>query len=134
MKDEIINWIKEYVASSHAKGVVVGNSGGKDSATVIALCQKALGRENVLAIAMPCNSSEKDLEDGELVAKTFGVKNILVDLDNVYDELEKAIKIDLNNESKINVKPRLRMTILYAIAQNLGYLVCRYTEIYVNNM
>ena len=37
-----INWIKEYVKNSGAKGVVVGNSGGKDSATVIAMATKAL--------------------------------------------------------------------------------------------
>ena len=44
---EITKWIKEYVEKSHSKGVVVGNSGGKDSAVVIALAKKALGKENV---------------------------------------------------------------------------------------
>ena len=64
-----INWIKEYVEKSNAKGVVVGNSGGKDSATVIAMATKALGKENVLAISMPCNSISSDFEDAKLVAK-----------------------------------------------------------------
>ena len=47
---EITKWIKEYVEKSHSKGVVVGNSGGKDSAVVIALATKALGKENVVTI------------------------------------------------------------------------------------
>ena len=42
---QITKWIKEYVEKSHSKGVVVGNSGGKDSAVVIALATKALGKE-----------------------------------------------------------------------------------------
>ena len=123
MENEIINWIKEYVDNSHTKGVVIGNSGGKDSATVIALSAKALGKENVLAVAMPCKGKKQDLEDGELVAKTFGVKNIVVNLDDVYDNLEKSINMDLVDEAKINIKPRLRMTALYAIAATYGYLV-----------
>ena len=45
--EQITKWIKEYVELSHSKGVVVGNSGGKDSATVIALATKALGKENI---------------------------------------------------------------------------------------
>ena len=44
--ENAIKWIKEYVQKTGAKGVVVGNSGGKDSATVIAMSVKALGKEN----------------------------------------------------------------------------------------
>lgn len=125
MEEKIVNWIKEYVKNSNAKGVVVGNSGGKDSAAVIALCAKALGKENVLAVIMPCKGKKEDVEDAELVASITGVKSMIVDLDNVYDNFEEAIKIGLNEEAKINIKPRLRMTVLYAIAQTMGYLVCR---------
>lgn len=122
-----INWIKEYVESTKAKGIVIGNSGGKDSATVLAMAVKAVGKEKVLAVSMPCYSSENDLQDAELVAKTFGVKSIKIDLSNTYQELEsqinKQIEEKLNKEATINAKPRLRMTTLYAIAQTYGYLV-----------
>ena len=57
--ENAIKWIKEYVQKTGAKGVVVGNSGGKDSATVIAMSVKALGKENVLTVSMPCNSIKK---------------------------------------------------------------------------
>ena len=92
---------------------------------------KALGKDKVLAVSMPCNSISADFEDAKLVADTFGVRFINVDLTNTYKELENALNstlqgIDVSSitkESSINIKPRLRMTTLYGIAQTLGYLV-----------
>ena len=49
--ENAIQWIKEYVEKTGAKGIVVGNSGGKDSATVLAMATKAIGKEKVLAVA-----------------------------------------------------------------------------------
>jgi NAD+ synthase len=128
--DSVINWIREYVDNSGAKGVVVGNSGGKDSATVIALATKALGKERVLPVGMPCNSIPEDLEDARLVAEKFGLQMLELDLSSSYNEYERAltetlekVNIELAHEAKINIKPRVRMTSLYAIAQSLGYLV-----------
>lgn len=129
---KITNWISNYVDNSKVKGVVVGNSGGKDSATVIALAVNALGNSNVLTIAMPCSSIPTDLEDAKLVADKFKVPMIEVNLNSTYNELENIInnklkisniRDEISNESKINIKPRLRMTTLYAIAQTLNYLV-----------
>ena len=123
----IIEWIRNYVKNSGAKGVVIGNSGGKDSATVIALCVRALGKDNVLAVAMPCSSIQKDLEDAKLVASTFGVKMLTVNLGSVYKDLSLAIENEINDTimpfASINIRPRLRMTTLYTIAQQYGYLV-----------
>lgn len=129
--NEAIKWIKEYTIKCGIKGVVVGNSGGKDSAVVIAMSAKALGRENVIAVTMPCNSIKEDANDAKIVADTFGVKYIENDLTDTYNTLEEQLnysanKLELNEiseEAKINIKPRLRMTTLYAIAQSLGYLV-----------
>lgn len=131
---EITKWIKAYVEETKAEGVVIGNSGGKDCATVIALCEKALGKENVLTIAMPCNSIKADIEDAKLVSDTFGVKLLKIDLSNTYQTVEHEIEKTIGKltegkeewrgrEAKINTKPRLRMTTLYYVAQNLNYLV-----------
>ena len=123
----IIDWIRDYVKKSGAKGVVIGNSGGKDSAVVIALCVKALGQKNVLTIAMPCSSISQDLEDAKLVADTFGVKMLTVDLSSVYKnlclEIEGQIIDDIAPYTSINIRPRLRMITLYAIAQQNNFLV-----------
>ncbi len=121
----ITEWIREYVEKSHSKGVVVGNSGGKDSAVVIALATKALGKEHVVTIAMPCNSIKADIEDAKLVADKFEVPILKVDLTDTYKALEMELNKIVNpkDEAKINAKPRLRMTTLYYVAQSLDYLV-----------
>lgn len=128
--DNAVVWIREYVEKTGAKGVVVGNSGGKDSATVIAMATKALGKEKVLTIAMPCNSIQSDLEDAKLVADKFEVKLLEVNLTDSYNILEDGInksiskiEVQLNSEAKVNIKPRMRMLTLYGIAQSIGYLV-----------
>lgn len=126
-----ILWIRDYVKNSNAKGVVLGLSGGKDSAVVLAMAVKALGKENVLAVSMPCHSISEDYNDAKSAADRYGVKLITTDITSAYDEFESSINsvigdvgvVELSNEAKINAKPRLRMTVLYAIAQSLGYLV-----------
>lgn len=124
-------WIKQYVEKSKAKGVVLGLSGGKDSAVVLAMAVKAIGKEKVVTVSMPCHSISADYDDAKLVADKFGVKFITTDLTKAYDEFENSINSvinevgakELSSEAKVNAKPRLRMTTLYAIAQSLGYLV-----------
>ena len=122
-----IVWIKEYVEKTKANGIIIGNSGGKDSATVLAMAVKAIGRDKVISVAMPCFSKESDLEDAKLVANTFEVPLLKVDLSNTYQEMEKEINCQLSQrltqEAIVNIKPRLRMATLYGLAQTLGYLV-----------
>lgn len=128
--NKAIQWIHDYVEMVGAKGVVIGNSGGKDSATVIAMATKALGTDKVVTVAMPCNSISADLDDAKLVADTFGVPLLKVDLSETYADMEDTIntalcdlKTELNKDSKTNIKPRLRMATLYGIAQSLKYIV-----------
>lgn len=123
--EEVILWIREQIEKMGAKGVVIGNSGGKDSAVVIALATQALGKENVLTVAMPCQSTVEDRNDANLVANAFGVEVLELNLSIVYEILEKIIEeqVNLREEAKVNIKPRLRMTTLYGIAQSKGYVV-----------
>ncbi len=92
------------------------------------MAAKAIGRDNVIAITMPCHSNSSDFEDANLVVEKFGVKSMNVDLSSSFTLIKNEIDKGLNGnlvtkEASINVKPRLRMTTLYAIAQSLGYLV-----------
>ena len=128
--DEITKWVKDIVTKSCADGVVIGNSGGKDCATVIAIAQKALGKEKVLSVFLPCHSIATDGEDAKLIADTFEVPLLKIDLTRAYDELTKVIEQNIvpkeewrMNEARVNTKPRLRMTTLYNIAQQRNYLV-----------
>lgn len=102
------------------------------------MATKALGKEKVLAVMMPCNSASSDFEDAKSVVDKFGVKSITVDLLDTYKSIEKNINTALEDtkiskEAGINVKPRLRMTTLYAIAQTLGYLVIRNRQPFRSN-
>ena len=120
-----LNWIRERVKVAGCTGVVVGESGGKDSATVTALCVRALGKENVVGITMPCNSLSTDMEHARLVADAFGIKLIEVNIGGAFTTLKNTIinEHELNELAVANIKPRLRMTTLYAVAQTLNYLV-----------
>lgn len=127
-----IQWVKNFVKNNNAKGIVCGLSGGKDSATVLAIAIKAIGNKNVITVAMPCSSNKKDLLDAEILAKKFDVQLIEIELTKEYEILSKQIEQELKNkklikefskEANINIKPRLRMATLYFIAQSLNYLV-----------
>ena len=124
-KQKRVAFIQKMLASSGAKGIVFGNSGGKDSALVAALCSFAT--KNLLGVIMPCASKRnfgEDKDDGLAVAKKYGVDVIVVDLTETREALLKATGNSFTAKAALsNIAPRLRMTTLYAIAAEKGYLV-----------
>lgn len=125
----LVEWIKERVKDSGLSGVVFGLSGGIDSAVVGVLCKRAFAEKN-LGLIMPCHSSPEDQEHAYLVASKFGINTRTVVLDNIYDELVRLVLPDtvMSNEDRrrlslINIKPRLRMVVLYYYANEYDYLV-----------
>jgi NAD+ synthase len=123
MKKKIILWIKKQLKDSRTKGIVLGLSGGIDSAVVSALAKEAAGKKRVLALILPCQSQKEDLKDARLVAKTLGIKTEQIELSKIYNDLIKLLP-KANNLAVANLKPRLRMTALYYFANKLNYLVC----------
>jgi NAD+ synthase len=120
--ERIAAWLGDYATQAGARGYVVGLSGGIDSATTAVLCMRAVG-EHVMAVLMPCHSLPKDGELAHLVADAFDIRTLTVDLGPAYDVLVAALPPEVSEIAKANIKPRLRMTTLYALAQTLGYLV-----------
>ncbi|MGI5959248.1 MAG: NAD(+) synthase [Massiliimalia sp.] len=121
-----IHFIQQILKASGAKGIVYGNSGGKDSALVGILCKAAC--ENTVGVIMPCSSKrnfEQDKEDGLAVAKQFEIETRIVDLTAVKEaELKQLSQItSLNAMAETNIAPRLRMTTLYAVAAAENLLV-----------
>ena len=126
--DGITKFIKDYFEKNNLKGVVLGISGGKDSAVVAALFARAIGSENVLGVTLPCHSIETDKSDAILVANKYNFELINLDLTNVYDSfISEVNKLgsfsdkELNN-SNTNIKPRFRMASVY-------YLAALYSEL-----
>lgn len=128
-----VRWIKDLLASTGAKGVIYGNSGGKDCTLVGALCK--LATPNVLGVIMPCQSSQNygsDRSDAILAGECFGIEQIEVDLSQTKEAIvnalgsrlgENSISDDALKMAGVNINPRLRMTALYALGQARGYLV-----------
>ncbi len=117
--DKIIEFIRKYYKNNNLTGVVLGISGGKDSAVVAALFCKALGPENVVGFTLPCHSMSSDRADAIIVSETFGFELYNFDLTPVYDAWMKELsklgdftEEELKN-SEINLKPRLRMASNY---------------------
>ena len=124
ISNDIQEWIKNYVKSVDAKGVVLGLSGGIDSSVTASLSVNALGKENVLGLGLPCHSIPEDLEDAMLMAKSLGITFKILDLTSTYDEMISVFntKIKSNDSALANLKPRLRMATVYFVGQSKGYL------------
>ena len=129
--EELVNyieaWLKERVSEAGARGIIVGLSGGIDSAVVAALGRRAFGRENLLTLIMPCHSDESDANDAILVANSLDINYKIIELDKTFDALDCEFSLNNINLSKLaqaNLKARLRMSSLYAAAQTLNLLVC----------
>ena len=126
-----VDWIRQKVAEANAKGVVVGISGGVDSAVVAGLCSRAFP-DNCIAVVMPCHSNPEDKEDAYWIAEGFELQPLEIDLSAAHSQIFDQVITDLKHQgcevvgakmSQGNLKARLRMSTLYAIANALNYLV-----------
>jgi len=132
LSEGIAKWIREQVRKTGKKGVVLGLSGGIDSSCVAVLSKKALGSK-VLGLILPCNSNTTDEELALEVARKFAVETRKISLSNIFNGL-LSMCTEGSNIAKANLKPRLRMAILYYFANTLDYLVAgtgNKSELYV---
>lgn len=124
----LIDWLKEQVTSAGCQGVVLGISGGIDSAVAAALAKRAYP-DQCMGLIMPCESNEQDVIDGRLLADAINIPYQLIDLDEAYHVLLKQFEPSFKLEGKAgkllkaNIKPRLRMLSLYYFSQAQNYLV-----------
>lgn len=125
--NNICNQIKIYFKSTNAEKAVIGISGGKDSTVAAALCAKAIGKENVIGVMMP-NGIQTDIVDSIIVCNFLGIKHVECNIQDAYNDImfltkEALTNIDktqISNQTKFNLAPRLRMSMLYAIAQSIN--------------
>lgn len=124
----MIDWLKEQVASSGCRGVVLGISGGIDSAVAAALAKRAFP-DHCMGLLMPCESNKQDVIDGRLLADAIQLPCQLIELDEAYrvllQQYERSAVLEgkAGKLLKANIKPRLRMLSLYYFAQANQYLV-----------
>lgn len=127
--ENIVEFVRDYYKKNNLKGAIIGVSGGKDSGIVLALLVKALGKENVVGLTLPCHSMKQDKDLAHVVADYYGVKLYNVDLTNAFDAFTSAVKEgfgevgdDFLIDSNINLKPRLRTASLYYYAAMMSKL------------
>lgn len=126
---QVVNWLRSKVEEAHATGLVVGISGGIDSAVCAALAKRAFP-ESSLGIILPIHSEREDTEDGTLVAETVGITHYTIDLgDEHLSMLKKSfdklgeVSPQTRQLTDANLRARLRMTAIYTAANALNYLV-----------
>lgn len=122
-----VEWIKALIKQSGAKGIVFGNSGGKDCSLAGILSK--LATDNVTGIIMPCEAKRNflaDRDDALLIAKQYDIEVIEIDLTPIKLAFRNQLRehVDVQNTmAYANINPRLRMTTLYAYAYDKNYLV-----------
>jgi NAD+ synthase len=128
--------MRQQMTAAGARGLVVGLSAGPDSAVVARLAQLA-APSAVVAALLPCHSDPADEADAAAVAAHFSLTTVRIDLSPAYDELTagsqaafrtlpapmRQSQASADRRPIANIKPRLRMTALYFLADSLNYLV-----------
>ena len=119
-------FLKEYLENNHMDTYVLGISGGVDSSLCAALARNAVGKDRLHCLIMPINSLKEDEEDALTLVKDLDLKYDIIDASDAFESYIKEFAkngIELDRSTLGNLKARMRMSILYAIAQKERGLV-----------
>jgi NAD+ synthase (glutamine-hydrolysing) len=118
----------DYIRKNGFKKVLIGLSGGIDSALTAAIAVDALGKDGVVGVAMPSPySSKESLEDAELLAKNLGIRFLTIPITDIFRAYLKTLTPHFKglkpNATEENVQARIRGNILMALSNKFGWLV-----------
>lgn len=122
VKDDCVNWIKEFFAANGADcNAVVGISGGKDSSVAAALCVEALGRDRVIGVLMP-KGEQHDIDCARRLVEHLGIKSYEINIKDAVEGLMGSMpeNLEISTQTVTNIPPRIRMTTLYAVSQSVN--------------
>jgi len=119
--ETIEKFLSEQIEKNHAKGIILGLSGGIDSAVLAYICKRKL-KEKTLAMIMPDTSiTPSETEDALKMIALTGIKHKLIDIKPIVNEY--SMYLEPNEKSKGNLRSRIRTNILYYYANSKNYLV-----------
>ncbi len=122
VKEQCVEWIKDFFLKNGPDcNAVVGISGGKDSSIVAALCVEALGKDRVIGVLMP-KGEQQDIDMAYLLVEHLGIKHYEVNIEETMNAILRAFPkdLELSEQSRVNLPPRIRMSTLYAISQSVN--------------
>jgi NAD+ synthase (glutamine-hydrolysing) len=119
---------RDYVRKNGFQTVLIGLSGGIDSALTAAIAVDALGRKGVVGVTMPSQYSSKgSIEDSELLARNLGIRITKIPITEIFQAylrtLSPSFKGLKTNVTEENVQARIRGNILMALSNKYGWLV-----------
>ena len=118
VRQQCVAWIQEFFRENgEGCNAIVGISGGKDSSVVAALCAEALGRERVIGVLMPCGV-QQDIDMARLLVQQLGIRSYEINIRDAVEAVKAAMPFALSTQSATNLPPRIRMSVLYAVAQS----------------
>ena len=126
--DALVLGLSDYVRKCGFKSVVLGLSGGIDSAVVAVIACHALGQDNVFGIAMPSiYSSDESVEDAKILAENLGIHFKIIPINEIHTSytktLESAFKGLPPDITEENLQARMRGNIVMSLSNKFGYLV-----------
>lgn len=129
VENSLILGLKDYAAKTGFKKVLLGLSGGIDSAIVTYIAVQALGKENVHVVMMPSEfSSEGSISDSLKLIDNLGISSETISIKSLYSEFNNVLKPSFEgmkpDVTEENLQARIRGTILMAISNKFGYLLC----------
>lgn len=126
VKNECITWIQEFFRKNgDGCNAVVGISGGKDSSVAAALCVAALGKERVIGVLMP-QGEQADIDMAYMLVNHLGIRHHVVNIKDAVDGVMRNLPdtLEVSAQTRQNLPPRIRMSVLYAVAQSENGRVC----------
>ena len=119
---------KDYINKNRFPGVLIGSSGGIDSALTAAIAADAVGPEKVRTFMMPFKfTSDMSVEDADKLAKNLGIKHSVIPIGDIYDSFKKSLESEFEgldpDITEENLQSRCRGVILMALSNKSGDLV-----------
>ena len=119
---------RDYVQKNNFKGILIGSSGGIDSALTAAVATDALGPEKVNTVMMPFRyTADMSIEDAQKLSKNLGFTHEVIPISEMFNAFKNSLNEKLEpkefDKTEENLQSRCRGVTLMALSNNLGYLV-----------
>ncbi len=133
LADRCIEWTRYWFMENGPEcSAVIGMSGGKDSTVAAAVCARALGKDKVIGVAMP--SVGQSINEADEICRHLGIRYICANISEIDSAFSRLGNGEFSRQTLMNIPPRIRMTVLYAIAQSNNGMVantCNLSEDFI---